>query len=144
MLKRDLSQILEIKCDLDVTDNMANQNKAEYLTTIVTMLKNAGAKKREKAFYGTTALVYKDYDSEIIERFKLVSAGYGYNKKSVLFTGSWFFIFSMLIFLSYSFVIRPDYGTSITSVETNPETARSSYSIECAADGTYYVYFQEQ
>lgn len=145
LLKKDLAQILEIKCDLDVTDNMANHNKAEYLATIVTMLKNAGAKKREKAFYGTTALVSKDYNSEIIERFKLVSAGYGYNKKSVLVTGSWFFIFFMLIFLSYSFVIRPDYGPSMTSVGTNPEAPKptgNSYFIECV-DDTYYVHFQE-
>lgn len=146
LLKKDLSQILEIKCDLDVTDNMANKNKAEYLATIVTMLRNAGAKKREKAFYGTTALVSRDYDSEIIERFQLVSAGYGYNKKNVLVTGSWFFIFSLFIFLSYSFVIRPDYGTSMPGAGMNPgvsKPAGNSYFIECV-DDIYYVHFQEQ
>lgn len=142
LLKRDLAQILEIKCDLDVTDNMANQNKAQYLATIVTMLKNAGAKSQEKTFYGTTALVSKDYDSEIIERFRLVSASYDPNKKNILFTGSWFLIFCMFIFLSYSFVIRPDVHPSTNALGTETTTG-NTYSIECV-DGTYYVHFREQ
>lgn len=146
LLKKDLAQILEIKCDLDVTDNMPNQKKAQYLATIVAMLKNAGAKRKEKSFYGTTALVSKDYESEIIERFRLVSACYSYKRKNVLFTGSWFLIFSILIFLSYSFVIRPDYGTSMHmggEAELPEAAAGSSYTIECV-DGTYYVHFRKQ
>ena len=90
LLKRDLAQVLEIKCDLDVTARMGNRHKAEYLSTIVAMLRNAGTRRKEKAFYGATALVSKDYESEIIERFKLVSASYGHKRKNALFTGSWF------------------------------------------------------
>ncbi|MCI9083400.1 MAG: M56 family metallopeptidase [Lachnospiraceae bacterium] len=147
LLKKDLAQILEIKCDLDVTNRMANQNKVQYLTTIVAMLKNAGAKRKETAFYGTTALVSKNYQSEIIERFKLVSASYNYKKKNILFTGSWFLIFSMIIFLSYSFVVRPDYRTSMDEIGTKEEIPGSStgtaYTIECV-DDTYYVHFRNQ
>lgn len=142
LLKRDLAQILEIKCDLNVTENMANQNKAQYLATIVTMLKNAGANSQEKTFYGTTALVSKDYDSEIVERFRLVSASYGSNKNNILFTCSWFLIFCMFIFLSYSFVIRPDNQPFANELETETTTG-NTYSIECV-DGTYYVHFHEQ
>ncbi len=147
LLKRDLAQILEIKCDLDVTDHMANQNKVQYLTTIVSMLKNAGAKRKEKAFYGTTALVSKNYESDIIERFKLVSASSTYKKKNILFTSSWFLIFSMLIFLSYSFVIRPDYRISADELQIDAEMTDSlkstTYTIECVGD-TYYVHFRNQ
>ena len=60
LIKRDLAQILEIKCDLDVTDNMKNEEKAAYLTTIVTMLKKAGTKKAANTFYGATALFGKN------------------------------------------------------------------------------------
>lgn len=147
LLKRDLAQILEIKCDLDVTDKMATQNKAQYLTTIVTMLKNSGSKRQENSFYGTTALVSKNYESEIIERFRLVSASYDPTKKNILFTGSWFLIFCMFILLSYSFVIRPDYVTPVNNLGTEAENTKTStdntYSIECV-DGTYYVHFREQ
>lgn len=144
LLERDLAQILEIKCDLDVTDHMENRNKAEYLSTIVTMLKNAEAKRDEKVFYGTTALVSRSYESEIIERFKIVSASYG-NKKSAVFTGSWFLIFGMLSFISYSFVIQPDAKAlaNRTVTESLSETAAgNAYSIMCV-DGTYYVYFTD-
>lgn len=49
-LKKDMEQLLEIKCDLDVTAHMGNRDKAEYLATIVAMLKNAEAKKEERLF----------------------------------------------------------------------------------------------
>ena len=144
LLERDLAQILEIKCDLDVTDNMEKRDKAAYLTTIVTMLKNVEAKRVENTFYGTTALVSRSYEAEIIERFKIVSASYGYRRKSVLFTGGWFLIFGLISFLSYSFVIQPDNEALVngTTVESgiSEAAAGNAYNIMCV-DGTYYVYF---
>lgn len=145
LLKRDLAQILEIKCDLDVTDKMEYQDKAGYLTAIVTMLKNAEAKKTPRPFYGATALVARNRESEIIERFKIVSASYGSKRRNLLFTGSWFLVFGMLIVLSYSFVLQPDYemaGNGRAVGEAVSETTTGSpYSIECI-DGRYHVYFR--
>lgn len=146
LLERDLSQILEIKCDLDVTDNMGRRDKAEYLTTIVIMLKNAEAKRAEKAFYGTTALVSGSYESDIVERFKIVSASCGTKRKSAVFTGGWFLIFGMLSVISYSFVIQPDSevlaGGNVAESGISEAAAGNSYSIMCV-DGTYYVYFMD-
>lgn len=65
LLKNDLSQILEIKCDLDVIDHMGNEHRVEYLTTIVTMLKNASANSIVSTFCGTTALISKKYELQI-------------------------------------------------------------------------------
>lgn len=145
LLKRDLAQVLEIKCDLNVTEHMGKEKKAEYLTTIVTMLKHAEAKRQAKVFYGTTALVSRNYESEIIERFKIVSVSHRHKRRNLIFTASWFLIFAMLIFASYSFVIRPDYempaGGSVTDPEMPQSSAGNSYRIKCV-DGTYYVYFQ--
>lgn len=64
---------MEIRCDLDVTGNMENRDKARYLSTIVTMLKNAGAKRAENEFCGVTALVTGNHEPEIIERFRIVA-----------------------------------------------------------------------
>lgn len=144
LLKRDLAQVLEIKCDLDVTNHMASRKKAEYLATIVAMLKNAEANRQAKAFYGTTALVAKNYEAEIIERFKIVSASRGHKRRNLVFTGSWFLVFAMLVFASYSFVIRPDCeiqaGVQMQDSKAQ-EPAGNTYRIKCV-DGTYYVYFQ--
>lgn len=144
LLKRDLAQILEIKCDLDVTKRMENREKAGYLTTIVKMLKNAEAKKAPKTFYGATALVVRSCESEIIERFKIVSASYSNKRRNLLFTGSWFLVFGMLIFFSYSFVIQSDYEMLGNRSETGEEAkgvAGNLYRIECI-DGRYHVYFR--
>ena len=75
---------MEIKCDLDVTDNRANECNLEYLTTIVTMLMNASTNRAAATFYGTTALVSQKYEPEIIERFKIVS-GYNHHKKHLIY-----------------------------------------------------------
>lgn len=142
LLKRDFAQILEIKCDLDVTEHLTNQEKAGYLTTIVTLLKNAEIKREQKSFYGTTALFARSCESEIIERFRIVSASYGSQRKNLVFTGSWFLVFAMLVILSYSFVIQPDYGTAENGSAVGAQPADRPYYIECI-DGTYYVHFGE-
>ncbi|MCI8488688.1 MAG: M56 family metallopeptidase [Lachnospiraceae bacterium] len=145
-LKRDLSQILEIKCDLDVTERMKNQDKAGYLTAIVKILKQTGAKRQEKAFCGSTALVAGNYESEVIERFRIVSAVDGRKRKNALFTGTWFLIFGILVFLSYSFVIQPECEISRSRIAAGQETpeaaAGNPYRIKCI-DGMYHVYFHK-
>ncbi len=137
LIKRDLAQILEIKCDLDVTERMENREKAEYLATIVASLKKAEAKKPQKAFYGTAALAARTYDSEILERFLIVSSGLGARRKSLAFTGAWLLVFTLLIFASYSFVLQPDYHPLAEEGASVPE---APYTVKCI-DGTYYVSF---
>lgn len=139
LLEKNLARILEIKCDLDVTGDMGNRDKAEYLTTIVTMLKNAGAGRNENFFCGVTALVKENCEPEIIERFKIVCAGCGYKKKNKMFTSAWILIFGMLIFLSCSYVIRPEYKASASGDITETD---NMYSIKCI-DKTYYVFFDK-
>lgn len=140
LLKKDLAQTLEIKCDLDVTDGMENSAKAEYLTTIVTILKKVDEKRIVESCYGTTALVSKKLETEIVERFKIVSGSYGHKRKSLLFTGSWFLVFIMLMFASYSFVVQPDYEAPVNEIESEPGmsevTGNNSYIIKNAG-GTY-------
>lgn len=139
--EKELARILEIRCDLDVTGNMENLDKARYLSTIVTMLKNAGAKRAENEFCGVTALVTGNHEPEIIERFRIVSAGYVRKKRNILFSGAWIFIFGLLIFISSSFVVQAEYTASANGTVTETETD-NSYSVKCI-DNTYYVYFHK-
>ncbi len=141
LIKKDLAQIMEIKCDLDVTEQMEKCSRAEYLTTIVTMLKNADENRAEKILYGTAALVSKKYELEILERFKIVSA-YEHKRKSILLNGSWFMILVTLVFISYSFVFQPYYETVDVEIMTETELSNLSatYTIKCKGD-IYRVYF---
>ena len=145
LLKRDLSQILEIKCDLDVTDKLKSRDKAEYLTTIVKMLKNAEAKRQEKIFCGATAFVTRNSESEVVERFRIVSAGNISRRKGRVFSGACFLVFGLFLFLSYSFVIQPDYEAAAKQGVTEDASktgAGNAYHIK-HSDDTYYVYFNE-
>lgn len=146
LLKRDLAQILEIKCDLDVTKDMEHKEKAEYLTTIVTVMKNARAGRRQKAFYGTAALVFQNCESELVERFKIVSGSSGLKRENFVFTGAWFLMIGILVFASYSFVIHPDYETpkeETAAVSGKSNGISGSYQIERVND-KYYVHFNDK
>ncbi len=146
LLKRDLSQILEIKCDLDVTDKLGSRDRAEYLTTIVRMLKNAEAKRQEKLFCGATAFVTRNSQSEVVERFRIVSAGNICKRKGKVFSGVCFLVFGLFLFLSYSFVIQPDYEAAenhgTMGEDASKTGADNAYHIK-HSDDTYYVYFNE-
>ena len=139
LLEKGLSQTLEIKCDLDVTDGMENSEKARYLSAIVSTLKNADKRRGRKTFYGTAALVSSDCQLETIERFQLVSGDYG-GKKNIALIVSWYLALIMLLVVSYSFVIQPEYFPPEEEIETDSGTHEvttdNTYLIE-HADGTY-------
>ena len=141
-LKKDMEQLLEIKCDLDVTAHMGNRDKAEYLATIVAMLKNAEAKKEERLFCGAATLVSGSGGAKIVERFQIVSSGCGNGRKNGLFAGGWLLIFVLLTAASYSFAVRPDYEMPEEAAADDRNPAASGYRMECI-DGTYYVHFNE-
>ncbi len=137
LIKRELAQTLEIKCDLDVTNRMENRRRAEYLATIVATLKKAEAKKSVKPLYGTAALAARKCDAEILERFLIVSERPQPKAKNLAFTGAWFLAFAALILSSYSFTPTPSgYGALAEEGAAEPPP----YTIECI-DGTYYVSF---
>lgn len=122
LMKKDLAQILEIKCDIDVTDSMKDSDKVKYLTTIVSVLKNAGVRKREETFYGATALIAGSCEPETVERFKIVSDSRTSGDKNVFYTMSCFFGFILILFLSYSVAIHPGYKAPGISPVTEIES----------------------
>lgn len=144
LLRKDLNQTLEIKCDLCITEHMDNGSKVDYLTTIVSTLKKISTKKTSKTFYGTVALVAKDYESEIVERFRMISEKHNFRNKSKASIVVWLLIFWMIFISSYSFVVQPYYDVSREDIETGADTHEirpdNSYIIK-NKDGTYTLYF---
>lgn len=121
LLKKDLAQILEIRCDLTVTEHMEDRDKATYLTTIVSVLKNAGARRQARAFYSATALVAECYESETVERFRFVSAASADRNRHMLFTISWFLALITLFYISYSVTVHPGYKVPVIIHVTEKE-----------------------
>ncbi len=144
--KKDLAQLLEIQCDLDVTDRMQGCDKAGYLAVIVSVLKSASAKRRGKAFYETTALVAGGYGAETVERFQIVSMDSAGRNKNRLVTASWFLSMALLFCVSYSFAAssgheapRANHITEAGSgvygaAEESPLIMETKFALRCAGD----------
>ncbi len=139
LLKKDLSQAFEIKCDLCVTEGVEDAKKAEYLETIVAALKKMGVQKKSGGFYGTVPLVAKGDAEGLTERFWAVSGRKGKWAGSKGLAALWVAAWAMLVAASYSFVIQPEYDTPIEEIETGPNamelTPDNSYLLE-KEDGT--------
>lgn len=133
LLGRDVSQTLEIKCDLCATEQMDNGGKADYLATIVSILKKADKVGKKPILCDTAGLVSKDCEPEIMERFKIVSGNHKRWGKNKILTAMWLFAFLAVFIFSYSFVIQPCYEAPIEEIETGPDTQ------EMRPDNTYII-----
>lgn len=107
LMEKDIAQILEMQCDLDVTDSIKGRDKANYLAVIVSVLKNASVRRQGKEFYGTAALVVGGYGAETLERFQVVSMDPVGKRKNKLVTASWILALALLFGASYSFAAHP-------------------------------------
>lgn len=133
LLRRDLSQTLEIKCDLCVTERMDNNSKVDYLTTIVSILKKANTTQKKTILCGTTELVSTYCASEIVERFKIVSEKHKRRNENKFLTIAWLFAFLAFFIFSYSFVLQPYHEPPIEEIETESDTK------ELRSDNTYII-----
>ena len=70
LLKADLEQTLEMKCDVSVAHDLDTQGKAAYLRTIVGVIKQSSAKNSTP--YTSTALFQTGQMLDIKERFDVV------------------------------------------------------------------------
>ena len=105
LLRNDVLQMLEIKCDLTVTQGMDKNQIVQYLTTIVEALR--GTEKGDPALFGSAALVgtlKMKKDVSVVERFKMVTQPSKGNPKVMQI--SFILIFVAIFFASYLFVLQ--------------------------------------
>lgn len=106
LLQKDLEQTLEIKCDLSVARTLDEQERAAYLRTILSLMKQTGRKHRLP--FMATALFQADAQTEIKERFATVmtySAHQHHRAASIMFTG----VFAVLLIASYAILPQPKF-----------------------------------
>lgn len=140
LLNRDVEQMLEIKCDLAVTDGRSKSEKIAYLTAILSALRDGGEEKNP-AFSAGTHLLPRRMDNALLERFHMITRGENAKRASwhrlALLTVS-----VALLFASYLFVIQPKYlpSTSEFSSDTvDPvDVVQVLYLVE-HEDGSYSV-----
>lgn len=120
LLNRDVEQMLEIKCDLAVTDGRSKSEIIAYLTAILSALRDGGEEKNP-AFSAGTHLLPRRMDNALLERFHMITRGENAKRASwhrlALLTVS-----VALLFASYLFVIQPKYDPPVADYYSRDST----------------------
>ena len=141
LLKTDLEQTLEMKCDASVARYLDTQGKAAYLRTIVGVIKQSPAKRPTP--YASTALFQTGRMLDVKERFDVVlNCGAGHNK--AISQIALFLIGACVFVLSYSVIPQPFFDAP-TSMEPNSISFNSSNSfVVHDKKGNYWLCIDEQ
>ncbi len=136
LLKKDLEEVLEIKCDLCVINNMQKQEKVEYLSVIINIIKNS-KRTREEALIGV-GFAKEKRRLEITKRFETIIE-YVPNKRKVMFSAMIFTGFIAMDIFSYSFIIQPHYDAP----EGIEISMKDAYIIQ-TKEGKYLFYINDE
>jgi len=117
LLKKDVSQILEIKCDIKATEKFCKKERLEYLFAIVNILertKNVGGASPSIL---ATGLACRKNGDDIRERFRMITAVP--QSISRLCQGAFWALSVTLIMVSYSFVLQPAFDPPVEEILTH-------------------------
>ena len=139
LLRADLGQYFELRCDSNVTEKMTDNQLIEYLEVLLKAYKLSGEEKFAKVSLGFMGIRGRN-NYEIKERFIFLSQGKNKTHKKIGKTIA-FIIAMVLTFLSYSFIIQPCFDAPQDDIGKNKDvnyevTYENSYLIELN-DGTY-------
>lgn len=120
LLKKDLNQSMEIRCDCMVTQGMDRQEKAGYLAVMLKEFKSSQGMIQERGQEGMIAEFLGDGSDKLIERFNLVAdhQRHPVNRGKL---SAWVIAAGLLV-LSYSFVLQTKYDVSKTAIEMDQDT----------------------
>lgn len=110
VLRKDVSQMLEVKCDLTVTEGYSKRKKKEYLSVIMHFLKEpkGGASEPYASAIGTAKTLH---DRALPERFNAVL--YPEKKASKKAQVVMAALFVAVFALSYTIVLQPQYDPPV-------------------------------
>lgn len=142
LLKRDISQIIEIKCDIKATEEFCKREKLEYLFTIIRVLDKADDTNRKPPSILATGLVCRKEGDDLRERFRiLTSVVYPISR---LCQGAFWALAVAIFVLSYSFVLQPAFDPPVEDIYTDSsvqEWNEADCSIIKDSLGRYYMVF---
>lgn len=147
LLQTDLEQTLEIKCDLSVTKEMDKPETARYLGVILSEMKRASRHESIVKTSKVSAALFKKNrltKKQMSERFRLVSESTKITRKPFHVNLIITVVTALLLFLSYSFVLQPNYDIpddEIVTSETIAPVDSSMCYIVRHSDNTYELIF---
>lgn len=144
ILKKDLNQSLEIRCDHVVANGLDKELRADYLSALLKVFKNTGTAKDLNKYNQSMMHFLEDHPERLIERFQLV-AQYKKRKKWIGNASAWLIAGTMLI-ASYSISIHPHFEPPRDEIETDNYTyevgPNDSYIIK-KANGEFFLHTEQ-
>lgn len=120
LLKKDLNQSMELRCDILATEGFSKQQCSDYLAVILGEFKDARKMTDDKNKDHILIALFESQSEKLLERFKVVSS----DKRHIVRRGkllAWFISGCMLI-LSYSFIFQSKYDVSTIEIEIDQDT----------------------
>lgn len=142
LLKKDLEQTLELKCDFTIVKWFSAREKADYLQAIVNALKDISQQRRTPSI--SSALLKTGREREIKERFTKVM-NYRADMKRGFFNTAFPLIFVLLVTTSYVFILQPSFEVPdrINDMNIIEFGSVDSYLIK-TEDGQYELFIQNE
>jgi hypothetical protein len=119
-LKKDVAQILEIKCDVYATQSFTKKERLEYLLTILRVLKGNPAPGNSPSPLTATGLISRTKGDNTKERFELIMKAakqVEWKYQVALLSCS-----VVLTVLSYAFVLQPAFDPPVEDIFTDKST----------------------
>lgn len=113
LLKKDLDQSMEIRCDLRVAGHLQEKEKADYLNVMLETFRESGSADPS---VGTAGLV-EEHSKSLLERFRVVADTGIVQKKQVNVLAG--VAMALVLIVSYSFILQSAYETPISEIETD-------------------------
>lgn len=143
LLKRDLSQTLEIKCDLSVVGSKNTEQRYEYLETIKKTIRFNPSYNEISTFPYTISELSGVNECEVIQRTKIILDYKAKPFLSKVMLGAVVGVAVILFVFSYSFIFQPSYEApenEITGSGHTEMTPNNTY-IYKEANGILWLYF---
>lgn len=141
ILKGDMYQSIEIRCDQTVTKKLKSAERGNYLAVILKEYKASVQGKEFRKPAGAMPL-FEDHSDHLIERFRLVAEGKQSSSciERILVP----VIAVALLVLSYSFVLQSQYEVpeSTYNVENSIWEVNRQNAYVHEVDGKYYLHYE--
>jgi len=132
LLRKDMQQSLEIRCDGQVSKKMDSISRSNYLAVMLAEFKDTCHADEFKKYHSSIMPLFEEHSEKLIERFQLVSdRKNGTSIKGNLVATA---ITICLLMASYSFVLQSQYACPIEEIETDD----ISYSVD--SDNSYITF----
>lgn len=141
LLKADLEQTLEMKCDASVARYLDTQGKAAYLRTIVGVIKRSSPKRPMP--YTSTALFQSGRMLDIKERFDVVM-NYGAGHDKAISQIALFLIGACVFVLSYAVLPQPKFDAPHSEKSGEIEFGSDTAYIQQDEAQEYWLHIQDE